>query len=239
MNYNYTYTYDYGTLPDGAATGILAAMGAYMIFVWAIIIFMLVCMWRIFTKAGKEGWKCLIPIYNFIVLLEIVELPAWYIALFFVPFANIYALFKIYIELAHKFGKSTGFGVLTVFFSVICMPILAFSSSAVYQGNNYNNQPNNQGPNPNYSNMNNQMPNDNAFANSGYNSINQQSQPINQVEQAPTNFESQANIPTNDVQQPQQTPVTNTKFCTNCGAQVDINATFCPNCGNQFNNQSF
>ena len=75
----------------------------------------------------------IVPIYNMIVLLEITELPLWYIVLFFIPFANIYALFKIYIELAHKFGKSTGFGVATVFFSIVCLPILAFSKTAEYK----------------------------------------------------------------------------------------------------------
>ena len=57
----------------------------------------------------------------------------WYIVLFFIPIANIYAVFKIYIELAHKFGKSTGFGVATVFFSIVCLPILAFSKTAEYK----------------------------------------------------------------------------------------------------------
>jgi len=57
----------------------------------------------------------------------------WYIVLFFIPFANIYAVFKIYIELAHKFWKSTGFGVATVFFSIVCLPILAFSKTAEYK----------------------------------------------------------------------------------------------------------
>lgn len=84
-------------------------------------------------KAGKPGWASIVPIYNMIVLLEITELPLWYIVLFFIPFANIYALFKIYIELAHKFGKSTGFGVATVFFSIVCLPILAFSKTAEYK----------------------------------------------------------------------------------------------------------
>ena len=90
-------------------------------------------MWKIYKKAGKPGWAAIVPVYNIIVLLEIAELPLWYIALFLVPFANIYAMFKIYIELAHKFGKSTGFGVASVFFSVICFPILAFNKNIVYK----------------------------------------------------------------------------------------------------------
>ena len=97
-----------------------------------IFILVIIVYWRIYKKAGKPGWASIVPIYNTIVLLEIAGLPLWYIALMFIPFANIYATIKMYIELAHKFGKSTGFGVLMVFFPVICFPILAFSKNAVY-----------------------------------------------------------------------------------------------------------
>lgn len=122
MNY-----YGYSDAPS--VGGLLAGLGAYMLFIWAIGIFMIVCMWKIFKKAGKNGWEAIIPIYNIIVLLEIVNLPLWYIVLLVIPFANIYAIFKMYIELAHKFGKSTGFGVAMIFFSIICMPILAFGDN--------------------------------------------------------------------------------------------------------------
>lgn len=139
--YNYGYDYGYGYTDTNAAFSILggfAAMaGTFMIVGLAISIIMIISLWKIFKKAGKNGWEAIIPIYNFIVLLQIVELPTWYIVLFIVPIANIYAMFKIYIELAHKFGKSTGFGVLTVFFSIICLPILAFGKNNVYNGNSY------------------------------------------------------------------------------------------------------
>ena len=131
--YDYNYYYDTGA--NGAAVGVATGfLIFYWIFYLAILVFEIVCMWKIFKKAGKNGWEAIIPIYNIIVLLEITELPMWYIALFFVPFANIYALFKINIELAHKFGKSTGFGVGLVFLSVIFDAILAFSKDCVYNG---------------------------------------------------------------------------------------------------------
>lgn len=110
--------------------GLLAGLGTYMFFIWALVIFMFVCMWKIFKKAGKNGWEAIVPIYNIIVLLEICKLPLWNIVLFIIPIANIYIMFKIYIELAHRFGKSTGFGVATVFFSIICLPILAFGDNS-------------------------------------------------------------------------------------------------------------
>ena len=127
------------TIGSNTGSGLLVGIGAGLwVFSAAISIFMIVCTWKIYKKAGKPGWASIIPIYNIIVLLEIVELPKWYIALLIVPFANIYAMFKIYIELAHKFGKSTGFGVLMVFFNVICLPILAFGKNEYKDNNNSN-----------------------------------------------------------------------------------------------------
>lgn len=153
----YDYSY-YDTMDPGFASGIFAAFGGMMLFSSLIGIFMIVCMWKIFTKAGKEGWKSIIPIYNIIVLLEIVELPIWYIVLYIIPFINIYALFKTYIELAHKFGKSTGFGVLMIFFGIVCFPILAFDSSA-YQGGNYSENTNYSNTNMNTNSFNNNLNN--------------------------------------------------------------------------------
>ena len=45
--------------------------------------------WVIFTKAGEAGWKCLIPIYNLIVLLKIINKPVWWFILLLIPLVNI------------------------------------------------------------------------------------------------------------------------------------------------------
>lgn len=139
----YNYGYNNYNNQSSILEGIFAMFGAFFLISAVIGIITLISQWKIYKKAGKKGWECLIPIYNIIVLLQIVELPLWYLVLFIIPFANIYAMFKIYIELAHKFGKSTGFGVATVFFSFVCLPILAFGKENVYNGNNAtnNNQP--------------------------------------------------------------------------------------------------
>lgn len=133
--YNTTY---YVSSSD-VATVVGIGLTTYIIFAilsLAVTIFMIVSMWKLFKKAGKEGWASIIPIYNTIVMIQIAELPLWYIALLLVPLVNIYAVFKIFIEMAKKFGKSTGFGVAMVFFSIICIPILAFSKDVVYKGSN-------------------------------------------------------------------------------------------------------
>ena len=88
--------------------------------------------------------------YNIITLIEIVDLPTWNVALFFIPFANIYITFKVYIELAKKFGKGAGYGVGLVFIFPILGAILAFDNSKYEVSNNYQNsvEQNNMGPNP-------------------------------------------------------------------------------------------
>lgn len=122
--YDYTYYGDY----DSASLGGFAALGGGFFLVGTILsILIIISMWKIFKKAGKQGWESIVPIYNVIVMLEISGLPMWYVVLYIIPFANIYAMFKTYIELAKKFGKGTGFGVLTVFVPIVGFPVLAFS----------------------------------------------------------------------------------------------------------------
>lgn len=134
MDYGYyDYGYDVGSTVAtgfGVALGIIAFVCILSI---AISIFMLVCLWKVYKKAGKKGWETLIPIYNNIVLLEIANLPMWYLILFFIPVGNIVVLFLIYLELAKKFGQSSAFGIGLVFLTPIFMAILAFSKNCVYQ----------------------------------------------------------------------------------------------------------
>lgn len=99
----------------------------------AISIFTIISLWKVFKKAGRMGWESIIPIYNNIVLLEITGLPTWYIALFFIPFGNIYALIRIYLELAYRFKQSTAFGLGLIFLNPIFLGILAFNKDIIYE----------------------------------------------------------------------------------------------------------
>jgi hypothetical protein len=86
-------------------------------------------LWRIFTKAGKPGWAAIIPIYNTVVMLQIVGRPLWFILLAFVPFVNLIVAVIICLDLARSFGKSAMFGVGLIFLSIIFLPILAFGDA--------------------------------------------------------------------------------------------------------------
>lgn len=90
-------------------------------------------MWMVFTKAGEPGWASIVPIYNVIVLLKIADKPLWWILLLLIPFVNIVIGFIVLIDVAHNFGKSTGFGVGLALLGFIFFPILGFGD-AQYKG---------------------------------------------------------------------------------------------------------
>ncbi|MDH5608761.1 MAG: DUF5684 domain-containing protein [Cyclobacteriaceae bacterium] len=99
----------------------------------ALIILMIASMWKMFEKAGKPGWAAIIPIYNFIVLLEIVGKPAWWIILVLIPFVNFVILIWITNLTSKSFGNGVGFTLGLIFLPFIFYPVLGFGS-ATYKG---------------------------------------------------------------------------------------------------------
>ncbi len=108
---------------------LLIMLGAYLFVVLAIGVFLIICQWKIYTKAGKPGWACLIPIYNIVVLLEIVKKPVWWLVLLLIPFVNLVIVILIMVELAKVFGKDGGFTVGLILLPYIFYPILAFGDA--------------------------------------------------------------------------------------------------------------
>ena len=98
----------------------------------AVIVLIVASFWKVFIKAGKNGWEAIVPIYNLIVLLEISGKPVWWIILYIIPVVNIVIMFMVNIALAEKFGKETGFGVGMTLLPFIFYPMLAFGD-AKYQ----------------------------------------------------------------------------------------------------------
>jgi hypothetical protein len=113
--------------------GEVAAAGGVTIVYLIVLVVLIAALWKIFTKAGKPGWAAIVPIYNGIVLLEIIGRPLWWIVLLLIPFVNIVIAFITSLDLAKSFGKGTGFGLGLIFLGPIFLPILGFGS-ARYQG---------------------------------------------------------------------------------------------------------
>src|SRR5918911_1605082 len=90
------------TNPGSSGGGIIAALfGGVFFLVWlAVIVLVFVSLWKLFEKAGKPGWAGIVPIYNAIVLLEIVGRPLWWVLLMFVPCVGIVVSIILCIDLA-------------------------------------------------------------------------------------------------------------------------------------------
>lgn len=99
----------------------------------AIVLFTLVSMWKVFTKAGQPGWACIVPIYNIIVMLQIAGKPVWWLILLFIPIVNLVIMIMVLIGIATNFGKGAGYAIGLLLLPFIFYPMLAFGD-AEYQG---------------------------------------------------------------------------------------------------------
>jgi len=100
-----------------------------VLFVLAIVVFLIAAMWKIFEKAGQPGWAAIIPIYNMYVLLQIVGKPGWWLILFLIPFVNYVFIIWTYNMLSKSFGKEEGFTVGLVLLGIVFFPILGFGDA--------------------------------------------------------------------------------------------------------------
>ena len=108
-----------------------------LILTLAVIPFYIVVAWKIYEKAHKPGWACLIPIYNVYVFTQIIKRPGWWMLLYLagiIPVAGQIAVLVISImdtiRLAKVFGRSNEFAVGLFLLAPIFNPILAFGDSS-------------------------------------------------------------------------------------------------------------
>ena len=105
----------------------IALIALFIIFL--LLIFRAIYRWVLFKKLGREGFESIIPIYNTIILIEVLDLPLWMIILLFIPPITLVVPIFIAINLGKKFNKDTGFIVGLILLPIIFYPILAFGSS--------------------------------------------------------------------------------------------------------------
>ncbi len=108
----------------GAVSGIIGLI---------FFIFIIACQWKIFTKAGKPGWACIVPIYGLIVALDIAGKPWWWLFLLCIPVVGTICAILFLVSFCQAFGKGVGYAIGMIFLGFIFLPMLAFGS-AQYQG---------------------------------------------------------------------------------------------------------
>lgn len=258
---------DYSTA--GVAGGLIAGIMMFIVVIIIISLVIetlkLIGTWKMLTKAGESGWKSLIPFYNQWTLCKVAGIsPYWVLEIIVVSMINtflnvilgspvisgilslivyantIYFLVILSISLAKSFGKDTGFGVVTFFFSFITYPMMGMGS-ATYVGPTPINDPvmkfildtlniKDDGTGKNQNNGQVNQTNMNINMNMNTQQASQQpdfNQQMNNQNMQQSNFQQE----TNQVNiQPQQN-----SFCPNCGGKVSQGDMFCPNCGTKVN----
>jgi hypothetical protein len=76
-----------------------------------IVLISVLSYWKVFVKAGYEGWKSLIPIYNTYILCKIGSQPIWVFVMFFIPFLNVLAAILLALSVAKSFSKGPLFAL--------------------------------------------------------------------------------------------------------------------------------
>ena len=157
MSYGASY---YSSSVDGGLVAMIFGMiGIIFVVCLVAAVIMVASMWKIFTKAGEEVCKAIIPFYNNYIIYKIV----WDTKFFFISLGLILGMWfcmigssfsaiftMLYLacliagavigimcdyKLSKSFGHGAGFTVGLIFLGIIFYPILGFGRSP-YLGNN-------------------------------------------------------------------------------------------------------
>ena len=79
----------------------------WLLFILIIQIIHFLGTWKLYIKAGRKPWEAAIPVYNAIVLMKIINRPAWWTILLFIPIINLLMFPIIWIETIRSFGRNS------------------------------------------------------------------------------------------------------------------------------------
>src|SRR5690606_28567184 len=63
--------------------------------------------WKLYVKAGRKPWEALIPVYNAVVLMKIINRPWWWVILLFIPIINLIMFPVVWVETIRSYGKNS------------------------------------------------------------------------------------------------------------------------------------
>ncbi|HMJ69070.1 MAG TPA: signal peptidase I [Cyclobacteriaceae bacterium] len=99
------------------------------------IIPQLIGLWKLFEKAGRKGWEAIIPFYNLVIMLKIVNRPWWWLFYVMIPLIGQFIYIGVYWEFLRAYGKGRILDlVLGFLFAPIYLPYLGFNKDVSYVG---------------------------------------------------------------------------------------------------------
>ncbi|MGJ8736581.1 signal peptidase I [Zobellia laminariae] len=79
----------------------------WLLFILVIQIIHFAGTWKLYVKAGRKAWEAAIPVYNAIVLMQIINRPKWWTILLFIPIINLLMFPIVWIETIRSFGRNS------------------------------------------------------------------------------------------------------------------------------------
>ena len=78
----------------------------WILFILAVQLIHFLGTWKLYQKAGRKAWEAALPIYNAIVLMQIIRRPKWWVLLLFIPIINLLMFPVVWVETVRSFGKN-------------------------------------------------------------------------------------------------------------------------------------
>ena len=63
--------------------------------------------WKLYVKAGRKAWEAIIPVYNAVILMKIINRPWWWTILLFIPIINLIMFPVVWVETIRSFGRNS------------------------------------------------------------------------------------------------------------------------------------
>ena len=82
-------------------------ISGWLIFILLVQVIHGIGTWKLYIKAGRKSWEAFVPVYNGIVLMQIINRPKYWILLLFIPVINLFLFPIIWIETLRTFGKKS------------------------------------------------------------------------------------------------------------------------------------
>ena len=115
----------YGDLANFSSMSTSAQVTSAVLVVWTII-----CWWKMFQKAGLPGWGAIVPFYNIYLRFKMAWMSGWWVlSLLFFPLFII-AFIVSFFKVPQRFGKHWAWGFGLWFLNPIFIGILAFGKAS-------------------------------------------------------------------------------------------------------------
>ncbi len=89
-------------------------LSQWLLFFLIIQVIHFLATWKLYVKAGRQAWEAAIPVYNAIVLMQIINRPKWWVILLFIPVINLFMFPIIWVETIRSFGRNSRLDTILV-----------------------------------------------------------------------------------------------------------------------------